>query len=1240
MNVDLDAIARRGRCDVSSLRIAMPLLEQGYSPPFLSRYRRDELSGASESSLWAVSTAVAADKNLQERRAELKEIWEKTVLSDPSLGYAIEKAGSIRIVERLARRLKQESSDQTPDAIRLAVRVLNPKRGDGDDFQAIAEKVDGINDAAAAVAGLDEAIATRLTGDPRMMSAAVRWLSKHARIHIASISDPHIGAENNNKEPKSDPPKADASKSDQQSESEQQSESTQTTEPPSESPLDQATESNAAAEVTADDAASAEKTAAPVESSSPAINQTPKESQPSEASPSSEAPPSGAPTAESTPKTIETTTPGTTSVNQSPGNESVASPKTEDAKSTGDTTAAEANETSSEKADESTAPGKSPAAAKPEKEKVASSKKAEPAAKKKKKISPRQRRRRWLVSVLKPLAGKRIPATKLSSFQVVMLGRALRSQVAQCAFEYDASKLVDELKRTAKGFNRAVSAKLESIVLEHEANIREAAEGAWWNELHERAASRLADVAADHLRRFVNRGSVDAKVVMSIDAVGPRTAATAIVAADGRVLHCEDIPCQLSAAQRTQAVNKMGELIHTHHVDLIVISNGPARRASMIAVSELIKQSPEKSIRWTMADRSGADAYAGSDVANQEMRKTSRRFRGAAWLAFSVLQPAQAFAKVDPLKLRLASFQRELAEPALQDKLEFVLVSGASRGGVDANQAPQSWLGRLPGMNTDIAAAIDTRRRESRLTSRDEILELETWPDVVSSRQAIPFLRVFGSEEVLDGTLIHPDDYPLAKKLASALDIELPPAEPPGYTPQEFVSSEAPAAAVQGLTEATPEPAKPEVEEFTTTEKEFGEGEAKEKDQTDQQDQTDPSDQTNPSDQKVPHAAEDPPRAEDPPAENPATVEAPADDQPQAAPTIAEFKHARPEQSKIDKCVKEWQIGRERANQLVTWLCDPFGDSDVSDLSHAVMSTMPTLGSLKPGDQVIGVVVGVMPFGVFVELAPDCSGLIHVSKVSETFVEDLHEAVQVGDVITSWVSGVDEKRRRVALSAISPEREIELKKERDERPGRQQRGRGQGKSNYSRGGGGKQGGGARDGSGKTSGTGQSRGGSQSRGGRKSGATGGRTSGGKGGQGRGGRDSRGGRSRDSRGKRQPESYRVVSKPEEKPITEAMQTGAEPLRSFGDLMQFFDKDKQEEKTTAKDPTAESKPADPPATEVASEAPEPTPPDQPPASKPETPAPSDAPDATSGGSSDTASSDETAPASSAPTPEPPTT
>ncbi len=77
-----------------------------------------------------------------------------------------------------------------------------------------------------------------------------------------------------------------------------------------------------------------------------------------------------------------------------------------------------------------------------------------------------------------------------------------------------------------------------------------------------------------------------------------------------------------------------------------------------------------------------------------------------------------------------------------------------------------------------IANAIDKARRESLFSSRGAITDLEQWESIVQSRQAIPFLRVFGSDEVLDGTLVHPEDYVLAHKLAKSLEIDLPPGSP------------------------------------------------------------------------------------------------------------------------------------------------------------------------------------------------------------------------------------------------------------------------------------------------------------------------------------------------------------------------------------------------------------------------------------------------------------------------------
>ncbi|MDE0866485.1 MAG: helix-hairpin-helix domain-containing protein, partial [Rubripirellula sp.] len=883
MSVDFEAIAQRGRCDVSSLRLAQPLLEQGYTPPFLARYRRDELGGLDESSLWALSAAIETEHQIAHRRDELHKVWEQTALCDPAIGQAIHKSNSLRMLARLARRLKSESNEQSNDPAMLAVRVLNPQKGDGSDFAEIAQKVEGIQDADAAVAGLEQALAKRLAGDPRVIASAVRWLVKNAQIRVASVSDPHTTQDaavankadankadaNKADANKADANKADANKADankavanaapsdseagtvasskqQDSQSKAPSvaadadpqpadadpqpadadpqpaevtvvsdESVVSADPATDTPSVEAAQTTeptdiaATGETVAEATSSADPDASAEEAITPLADSV--DNLKTDVSPES----AQAETPTASPATVEASS--TEQPSSSAEEIEIVSPESAAAEASPETAVgeisvaiADAGKTDADKTDaDKTDAGKTGSGKKRKTAKVEAK-----APKKQKKVSPRQRRRRWLVSVLKPLAGKRFACDKLSAFQVVMLGRALRSQVAECAFEYDAAKLVAELQRTAVGLNRHVEPMLRELVLANETVIREAAEAAWWDDLHERASARLVTITADHLRRHVNRGAVEAKVVMSIDAVGPRTAATSIVAADGRLLHNEDLPCQLSSANRSQAVARMGELIHAYHVDLLVISNGPARRATMIALGDLIGQSPEKSVRWTLGDRSGADVYASSAVADEEMRSTPRRFRAAAWLAFSVLQPAQALAKVDPLKLRLSSFQRELSDEALLSSLEEVLLSGASRGGVDANTASVSWLQRLPGVQEHVAQAIDKARRESLFNSRQSIVDLGEWGEATYSRQAIPFLRIFGSEEVLDGTLIHPEDYPLAKKLANALDIELPPGMPPGYITPDFTTESEPAAAK--LIESTAEPEKNPVEDFSS----------------------------------------------------------------------------------------------------------------------------------------------------------------------------------------------------------------------------------------------------------------------------------------------------------------------------------------------------------------------------------------------------------------------------------------
>lgn len=70
----------------------------------------------------------------------------------------------------------------------------------------------------------------------------------------------------------------------------------------------------------------------------------------------------------------------------------------------------------------------------------------------------------------------------------------------------------------------------------------------------------------------------------------------------------------------------------------------------------------------------------------------------------------------------------------------------------------------------------------------------------------------------------------------------------------------------------------------------------------------------------------------------------------------------------------------------------------------------------EPGQQVKGAIDRVTPFGAFVDLGDDVSGLVHVSELSEEHVENPADVVTVGDKLEFLVLEIDPEAHRIALS--------------------------------------------------------------------------------------------------------------------------------------------------------------------------------------------------------------------------------
>jgi S1 RNA binding domain protein len=74
------------------------------------------------------------------------------------------------------------------------------------------------------------------------------------------------------------------------------------------------------------------------------------------------------------------------------------------------------------------------------------------------------------------------------------------------------------------------------------------------------------------------------------------------------------------------------------------------------------------------------------------------------------------------------------------------------------------------------------------------------------------------------------------------------------------------------------------------------------------------------------------------------------------------------------------------------------------------------------GSILTGKVTGITKFGAFVALAPGKSGLVHISEIANTYVNDIREHLKEGQEVTVKVIGMDEGGKiNLSIRAVLPQ---------------------------------------------------------------------------------------------------------------------------------------------------------------------------------------------------------------------------
>lgn len=77
---------------------------------------------------------------------------------------------------------------------------------------------------------------------------------------------------------------------------------------------------------------------------------------------------------------------------------------------------------------------------------------------------------------------------------------------------------------------------------------------------------------------------------------------------------------------------------------------------------------------------------------------------------------------------------------------------------------------------------------------------------------------------------------------------------------------------------------------------------------------------------------------------------------------------------------------------------------------------------IELGSIVLGKVVKVMPFGAFVSLDDNKSGLIHISEITSEYIEDINDYIKVGDKVKVKVISIDDGKISLSIKKTTEQK--------------------------------------------------------------------------------------------------------------------------------------------------------------------------------------------------------------------------
>ncbi|OFZ70561.1 MAG: hypothetical protein A2451_01775, partial [Bdellovibrionales bacterium RIFOXYC2_FULL_39_8] len=349
-----------------------------------------------------------------------------------------------------------------------------------------------------------------------------------------------------------------------------------------------------------------------------------------------------------------------------------------------------------------------------------------------------------------------------ASHRFLAMRRGMLLKVLKVSIDVDDKRAIELAQKTVVMRGReqgCLPTIMDCVSKAYKASLHTSVELEIMAELRKIAEDASIEVFGHNLKSLLLAPYLGQKTIMGIDP-GVRTGCKVVVINQhGKLLVDFVIYPHEPKREVEKSAMILEKVIEKFMVEYIAIGSGTYGRETLAFVEDNIGVVKENKVRATLVSEAGASVYSASEMAIEEFPDKDVTVRGAVSIARRFQDPLAELVKIDPKAIGVGQYQHDMNQSKLQKSLTNVVEDCVNYVGVDLNTASYQLLSYISGIGASLAKGIsEYRNKHGKFKNRQELLNVGRFSEKIF-QQSAGFLRIYGGDNILDSTFIHPERF-------------------------------------------------------------------------------------------------------------------------------------------------------------------------------------------------------------------------------------------------------------------------------------------------------------------------------------------------------------------------------------------------------------------------------------------------------------------------------------------------